>query len=90
MCFVQLEGPGARVGGMATCYDKSCDIWSLGVVLFIMLSGYPPFCSESTACISPGMREKILQGMYSFEPDLWEDISDEGVQCACTCVGFVE
>lgn len=24
-------------------YDESCDIWSLGIILFIFLSGYPPF-----------------------------------------------
>ena len=28
-------------------YEKSCDWWSLGVIMFEMLIGYPPFCSET-------------------------------------------
>ena len=30
-----------------TGYDKNCDWWSLGVIMFEMLIGYPPFCSET-------------------------------------------
>lgn len=28
-------------------YDQMCDWWSLGVIMFEMLVGYPPFCSDS-------------------------------------------
>ncbi|RIA98679.1 kinase-like domain-containing protein [Glomus cerebriforme] len=30
-----------------TGYDKGCDWWSLGIIIFEMLYGYPPFCSKS-------------------------------------------
>jgi len=30
-----------------TGYDQTCDWWSLGVIMFEMLIGYPPFCSET-------------------------------------------
>ena len=30
-----------------TGYDRTCDWWSLGVIMFEMLIGYPPFCSET-------------------------------------------
>ncbi|KAJ3332852.1 hypothetical protein HDU76_012845 [Blyttiomyces sp. JEL0837] len=32
---------------LGTGYDKSCDWWSLGVIVFEMIFGYPPFCSKN-------------------------------------------
>ena len=32
---------------LQTGYDKTCDWWSLGVIMFEMLIGYPCFCSET-------------------------------------------
>lgn len=50
-------------------YGKSCDLWSGGVMLFILLSGSPPFGNEAQA------RTNILEGKYEFKDQDWSNIS---------------
>ncbi|XP_076468755.1 MAP kinase-activated protein kinase 2-like [Babylonia areolata] len=58
-------------------YDKSCDMWSLGVIMYILLCGYPPFYSNHGAAISPGMKKRIRNGQYEFPKPEWSSVSQE-------------
>ncbi|XP_045913563.1 MAP kinase-activated protein kinase 2-like isoform X1 [Micropterus dolomieu] len=64
-------------------YDRSCDMWSLGVIMYILLSGYPPFFSHHGLAISPGMKRRIRNGQYEFPNPEWSDVSEEAKQLIC-------
>uniref|UniRef100_A0A669EWX2 non-specific serine/threonine protein kinase n=1 Tax=Oreochromis niloticus TaxID=8128 RepID=A0A669EWX2_ORENI len=65
-------------------YDKSCDMWSLGVIMYILLCGYPPFYSNHGLAISPGMKKRIRNGQYEFPNPEWCDVSEEAKQLIMT------
>jgi len=58
-------------------YDKSCDIWSLGVIMYILLCGFPPFYSNQGLAISPGMKKRIKSGAYKFPSPEWDNVSSD-------------
>ncbi|KAF9349737.1 hypothetical protein BGX34_001630 [Mortierella sp. NVP85] len=57
-------------------YGKSVDMWSLGVVLYICLCGFPPFSDDLAP---PKLRIQVLESMYCFPSPYWDDVSDEAV-----------
>lgn len=54
-------------------YDNSCDLWSIGVLLFVMLVGYPPFTEER----QQDLFLKIRCGEYNFIESDWDHISQD-------------
>lgn len=52
-------------------YDERCDLWSAGIVIFILLSGYAPFEADLTE-----LPDLICEGWYTFHSKYWGHISE--------------
>lgn len=54
-------------------YSFACDMWSVGVILYVLLCGFCPFFDECT----PALFASITSGNYSFPSPYWDSISED-------------
>ena len=52
-------------------YNEKCDMWSCGVIMYMMLCGQPPFKGETDEEIYQSVKE----GKFSFDDEKWDEIS---------------
>ena len=53
-------------------YSNEADVWSAGVILYILLAGVPPFWAQSEQAIF----DEVLKGKYDLRSDPWDKISE--------------
>ena len=56
-----------------TPYGTQCDLWGLGVIVYILLGGYSPFEEKSQDLLF----DKIRAGDYEFHPEFWDPVSHD-------------
>lgn len=54
-------------------YDRAVDMWSIGVITYVLLGGYPPFHEDNEHMLF----KKIKKGKFEFHEEYWAHISQE-------------
>ena len=60
-------------------YNKSCDLWSVGVIAYILLCGYPPFNGRD----NNETHRLILKGLFRYPSEEWDGVSREARDFIC-------
>merc|ERR1719326_342248 len=58
---------------LAGKYNQASDLWSIGVIMYVLLCGYPPFFGETDAEVL----SKVRLGNFSFNAADWKNVSDD-------------
>lgn len=54
-------------------YDRMCDLWAVGVIMYILLCGYPPFQGET----DQEVLRAVQQGTWGFKARAWRTVSED-------------
>eukprot|EP00191_Tetraselmis_sp_GSL018_P015273 CAMPEP_0177589292 /NCGR_PEP_ID=MMETSP0419_2-20121207/6719_1 /TAXON_ID=582737 /ORGANISM="Tetraselmis sp., Strain GSL018" /LENGTH=250 /DNA_ID=CAMNT_0019079623 /DNA_START=700 /DNA_END=1453 /DNA_ORIENTATION=- len=75
--YVAPEALRAAGGTQEVAYGLKSDIWACGVILYMLLGGYPPFMEDKPSTNCSQLFKKILNGEFTFRDPVWELISQE-------------
>lgn len=67
------SGGGSKGSPTTPSYGPACDLWSCGVILYMLLSGEAPFGGES----QPRLLRAIVAGKYELSGGAWKAVSHE-------------
>ena len=63
-------------------YSKECDIWSCGIIMYVLLSGHFPFFGKTEDEIT----KKILSGKFAFNKKYFSNVSDKAKDLISKCL----
>ena len=84
-CLHQCGTPGyaapeqLKESGQPVAFDTAADIWSLGIILFQLLCGYPPFHGTGNSKERIATIQAVQAGKIRFPEKEWRFVSDEAM-----------
>eukprot|EP00301_Raphidiophrys_heterophryoidea_P016345 c2590_g1_i1.p1 GENE.c2590_g1_i1~~c2590_g1_i1.p1 ORF type:complete len:355 (-),score=95.24 c2590_g1_i1:113-1123(-) len=63
-------------------YNEKVDVWSTGVILYVLLCGFPPFYDEDQT----NLLRKVVKGEFSFPRPQWDPVSSEAKRFISACL----